>query len=179
MQTDDKKDMKKQGRTAGAFAPMKRANKSLGRVIEAMELDVTSVMNLFMVIIPFLLSMAVFTQVSVIEFSLPPAQTEGASNAETKELDISIVISIPSNTSPGGFRIVGTGKKLDLIPLDRGKYQFDILQTLLKEVKFQYPSQKGVVLVIDGNVLYDDIIHFMDICRESQFPEIGLSGEIG
>jgi hypothetical protein len=98
---------------------------------------------------------------------------------ESKELDISIVISMPSNTSPGGFRIVGTGRKLDLVPIVRGSYQFDILKALLKEVKFQYPSQKGVILVIEGGVLYDDIIHFMDICRESQFPEIGLSGEIG
>jgi biopolymer transport protein ExbD len=163
----------------GAMPPMKRVRKSLGRNIEALELDVTSVMNLFMVIVPFLLSMAVFTQVSVIEFSLPPAQSDTGNGQETKDLDISIVISMPSGTSPGGFRIVGTGKILELVPLDRGKFQFDILKAVLKEVKFQYPSQKGVVLVIDGNVLYDDIIQFMDICRESQFPEIGLSGEIG
>jgi len=74
---------------------------------------------------------------------------------------------------------VGTGKKLELIPMTRGNFQFDILRVLLKEVKFQYPSQNSVVLVIDGNVLYDDIIKFMDICRECQFPDIGLSGEIG
>lgn len=161
------------------FPPMKRVKKSAGRDLEMIELDVTPVMNLFMVLIPFLVSMAVFTHLAVIDFSLPPAQMNSEEAGEAKELDISIVISMPTETSPGGFRIVGTGKKLDLIPMLKGKFQFEVLRTLLKEVKFQYPSQKSVVLVIDGNVIYDDIITFMDICRESQFPDIGLSGEIG
>ncbi|MBD3392161.1 MAG: hypothetical protein GF418_08790 [Chitinivibrionales bacterium] len=162
-----------------AFPPMKRVKKSMGRDFEMIELDVTPVMNLFMVLIPFLVSMAVFTHIAVIDFSLPPAQMDTDAVGESKELDISIVITMPGQSSSGGFRIVGTGKKLDLVPMVRGKFQFDVLRMLLKEVKFQYPSQKSVVLVIDGNVLYDDIVTFMDICRESQFPDIGLSGEIG
>lgn len=156
-----------------AFPVMKRSNKSLGGPIESIDLDMTPVMNLFMVLIPFLMSMAVFTQIAVIDFSLPPAQSEGAEAGETKELDISIVVT------ETGFRIVGTGKKLDLIPKIRGKYQMDQLRALLKAVKFQYPSQTSVVLVFEGNIIYDDIIHFMDVCRESQFPDIGLSGDIG
>ena len=168
-----------EGTEKPAFPPMKRANKSIGRDAEMIELDVTPVMNLFMVLIPFLVSMAVFTHIAVIDFSLPPAQMDTEEGGETKELDISIVISMPSETSSGGFRIVGTGKKLELVSMLHGKFQFDVLRVLLKEVKFQYPSQKSVVLVIDGNVIYDDIVKFMDICRESQFPDIGLSGEIG
>jgi biopolymer transport protein ExbD len=156
-----------------AFPVMQRVNKSLGGKIESIDIDMTPVMNLFMVLIPFLMSMAVFTQLAIIEFSLPPAQTEGDAAESTKELDISIVVS------ENGYRIVGTGKKLDLIPKVRGKYQMEKLRTLLKAIKFQYPSQKSVVLVFDGNTLYDDIIKFMDVCRESQFPDIGLSGDIG
>ena len=135
--------------------------------------DVTPVMNLFMVLIPFLVSMAVFTHIAAIEFSLPPAQNEGDNAEDSKELDISIIVT------SSGFRIVGTGKKLDLIPQVQGKYQFEKLRVLLKAIKFEYPSQKSVVLVIEADVLYDDIIKFMDICRESQFPDIGLSGDIG
>ncbi len=157
----------------GAFPVMKRANKSLGNDIESIDLDMTPVMNLFMVLIPFLMSMAVFTHIAVLEFSLPPSQGEGGEIEQTKELDISIVVT------QSGFRIVGTGKKLDIIPKVRGKYQMNQLRGLLKAVKFQYPSQTSVVLVFDANILYDDIIKFMDVCRESQFPDIGLSGDIG
>lgn len=157
-----------------AFPATKRVKKSAGQSIEQFDLDVTPVMNLFMVLIPFLVSMAVFTHIAVIDFSLPPAQTENNDGGEeTKELDISIVITAE------GFRIVGTGNKLDLIQKDRGQYQYEQLRVLLKAIKFQYPSQKSVVLVLESDILYDDIIKFMDICRESQFPDIGLSGDIG
>lgn len=157
----------------GAFPVMKRTNRSLGGAIDAIDLDMTPVMNLFIVLIPFLMSMAAFTQLAIIDFSLPPAQAEGGETGASKELDISIVVT------QSGFRIVGTGKKLDLVPKVRGKYQLEKLRILLKAIKFQYPSQKSVVLVFDANTLYDDIIKFMDVCRESQFPDIGLSGDIG
>jgi biopolymer transport protein ExbD len=156
-----------------AFPATKRVNKSTSSEIELIDLDVTPVMNLFMVLIPFLVSMAVFTHIAAIDFSLPPAQEEGSDTGDSKELDISIVVT------PSGFRIVGTGKKLDLIPRVQGQYQFEQLRVLLKAIKFEYPSQKSVVLVLDADILYDDIVKFMDICRESQFPDIGLSGEIG
>lgn len=157
-----------------AFPVTKRAVKSSGKIVESFDLDITPVMNLFMILIPFLVSMAVFTQIAVIEFSLPPAQTpDESSDVSSKELDISIVVT------KTGFQIVGTGRKLDMIPKFQGDYQYTQLRTLLKAIKFQYPSQKSVVLVFEGDVLYDDIVKFMDICRESQFPDIGLSGDIG
>ena len=156
-----------------AFPATKRVKKSTAQDVELIDLDVTPVMNLFMVLIPFLVSMAVFTHIAAIDFSLPPAQTEGSDPGDSKELDISIVVT--SN----GFRIVGTGKKLDLVPRLKGQYQYEQLRVLLKAIKFEYPSQKSVVLVLESEVLYDDIIKFMDICRESQFPDIGLSGDIG
>ena len=121
----------------------------------------------------FVLIMAHDTHIAAIDFSLPPAQAEGVDDVDTKELDISIVVT------NNGFRVVGTGKKLDIVPRVKGRYQFEQLRVLLKAIKFEYPSQKSVVLVLDSDVLYDDIVKFMDICRESQFPDIGLSGEIG
>jgi len=157
-----------------AFPVTKRSAKSSGKEVESFDLDITPMMNIFMILIPFLVSMAVFTQIAVVEFSLPPSQTPGEGGEESsKELDISIVVT--SN----GFQIVGTGRKLDMIPKLQGDFQYSQLRTLLKAIKFQYPSQKSVVLVFEGDILYDDIIKFMDICRESQFPDIGLSGDIG
>jgi len=44
---------------------------------EAAELDVTAFINLIVVLVPFLLSTAVFTRLSVIDLSLP-AQASGA-----------------------------------------------------------------------------------------------------
>ena len=167
-----KKPEQKPPRSPNAYPAMRRANKSISKDVESIDLDLTPFMNLMMFFIPFLATMAAFTHLAIVEFSLPPAQQAGASVTQEKELDISIVIT------EQGFRIVGTGKKLDIIPMVRGLYQFDQLRVLLKAIKFEYPSQKSVILVMSPDVLYDDIIKFMDTCRESQFPDIGLSGEV-
>ncbi len=168
--TQDKK-------TQRTFPATRRAQKSVSRNLEGVELDLTPIMNLFMVLIPFLVTMAVFTHIAVININLPPAseasQAEASAPKEEKQIDISIVIT------DKGFRIAGTGKKLDMVPKTQGSYNYTRLRTLLKAVKFQYPSQKSVVLVIESNILYNDIVKFMDVCRESQLPDIGLSGGIG
>lgn len=156
------------------FPATKRADKGRAKEVDNFDLDITPFMNLFVVLVPYLVSMAVFTQITVLNFSLPPsAQPQASVDQNMKELDISIVIT------DKGFQIVGTGKKLDLIPKLRGQYQFDQLRVLLQAIKFEYPSQKSVVLVLEPDVLYDDIVKFMDVCRESQFPDVGLSGDVG
>ncbi|NLE02633.1 MAG: hypothetical protein GX640_22440 [Fibrobacter sp.] len=167
MSQDNTKSSKK------AFPATKRAVKSTSKEVDLIDLDVTPVMNLFMVLIPFLVSMAVFTHIAVVDFSLPPAESSENAETESKELDISIVITRE------GFRIVGTGNKLDMVSKINDQYLFDQLKVLLKAIKFQYPSQKSVVLILEPDIVYDDIIKFMDICRESQFPDVGLSGDIG
>jgi len=137
------------------------------------DIDLTPFMNIFMVLVPFLAVMAVFTKIAVLEFSLPPAQVEGVgANVPAKDLDVSIVIT------DEGYRIVGTGKKLDIIPKTPGPISIGSVKDVAKSDKIRISVQKSLVLVLAPDVLYDDVIHFMDVCRESQFPDIGLSGEI-
>ncbi len=157
-----------------AFPVCKRPKKNLGSDMDHINLDVTPVMNLFMVLIPFLVSMAVFTHLAVIDFTLPPSGTgDGSGATEAQGLDISLVVT------SSGFRIVGTGDKMDLVARVRGEYQFEQLRAILMAIKFQYPSQNSIILVFDEDVIYNDIVRFMDVCREAQFPEIGLSGGVG
>ena len=56
-----------------AKTPSKRSDKSLGADTETKDVDVTPVMNVFVILIPFLLLMAVFTKIAIIDFSLPSA----------------------------------------------------------------------------------------------------------
>ena len=141
--------------------------------VETIDLDVTPVMNLFLVLIPFLVSMAVFTHLAIVDFSLPPAAgSEGLSedDASSKELDVSVVIT------KKGYTIVGSGQKLPIVSKIKGEYDFNALVRQLKSIKYKYPRQESVILVVAPDVYYDDIIHFMDKCRESQLPNIGISG---
>jgi biopolymer transport protein ExbD len=57
----------------------------------AAELDVTAFINLIVVLVPFLLSTAVFTRLSVIDLALP-AQNSGVEQLKVDELKLEIVI---------------------------------------------------------------------------------------
>ena len=54
-----------------AFRPSKRKDKALSAAVETDDLDVTPLMNVLIILIPFLITMAVFTSVAAINFSLP------------------------------------------------------------------------------------------------------------
>lgn len=161
-----------------AFQPSKRKDKALSSLIEAHDIDVTPLMNMMVILIPFLISMAVFTQIASINFSLPPAMAEGeappgeAPKEETGKIDISVAIT------DKGFTITGTGQVLPIIPKQGDKYDLEALNRMMRAIKMQYPNQEDVVLIIEEQVFYEDIVNVMDICRDAQFPNIGLSGGI-
>ncbi len=161
-----------------AFQPSKRRDKALSSLIETEDIDVTPLMNMMVILIPFLISMAVFTQIAAINFSLPPAMAEGEAPAgeepkeEAGKLDISIAIT------DKGFTITGTGQVMPTIPKKDNKYDLEALNKIVRAIKMQYPNQEDVVLIIEQDVYYEDIVNVMDVCRDAQFPNIGLSGGI-
>lgn len=160
-----------------AFRPSKRKDKALSSLLEAEDIDVTPLMNMMVILIPFLISMAVFTQIASVAFSLPPALAEGSGPAaptpeEANRLDISIAIT------DQGFTIAGTGQVMPPIPKRDNLYDLEALNRVLRAIKMQYPSQEDIVLIIEPEIYYEDIISVMDICRDAQFPNIGLSGGI-
>ena len=58
---------------------------------EAAHLEITAFINLIVVLVPFLLSTAVFTRLSVLDLSLP-AQTSGVEQLKVDDLKLEIVI---------------------------------------------------------------------------------------
>jgi len=159
-----------------AFLPSKRKEKAVSSLIEAPDLDVTHVMNLLVILIPFLVSMAVFSQIATINFSLPPAASDegagGKAADEPEKLDISIAIT------GTGFTLAGTGQVMPPIPKVNGVYDLTALDKVLRAVKMSYPQQEDIILLVEQDVLYEDIVSVMDVCRDAQYPNIGLSGGI-
>lgn len=160
-----------------SFAPSKRKDKALSSLIDQEELNLTPFMDVLVVLIPALLSMAVFTQISVISFSLPPAmEVEEAGTEDKKDeqvLDISIAVT------ETGFTLVGTGQVMPpILKTSDGKYDLAALDKVLRAIKMQYPRQEDLVLLMEPGILYQDIVDVMDLCRDAQFPNIGISGGI-
>ncbi len=147
-----------------------------GTAREPIDLDMTPMMNVLIILISFLVTMVVFTHLAVIQFELPSSDNNAggaAADSGSPADDLTLVIS------EGGYQIIGADRKENPIPKTRSGYDFRALGTALQELHAQYPVARSLVLLIDPDVLYQDIISTMDVCRAQRFPDVLLSGGVG
>lgn len=158
------------------------ASKGAAAAGKMVDLDMTPMMNMLIILISFLVTMVVFTQLAVIKFNLPPqgggggndaqAQSDSAAADTAQAVDITVVVS------ENGFQIIGEGRKLDPIPKGPKDYDYKRLAAFMQTLKKEYPGAEDVVLLIDSAIVYQDIITTMDVMRENRFPNILLSGGV-
>ncbi len=86
--------------------------RSRRRIKEAPELNITTFLNLMVVLIPFLLISAVFSQVTILELSVPTAaSTEAAVNK--REFSIEVIVREAKLEFSNGSKVVATIPKMD------------------------------------------------------------------
>jgi biopolymer transport protein ExbD len=136
------------------------------------DVDVTPVMNVFVILIPFLVSMAVFTHVSIIEFSVPPDMGQGTGDTSGKpKLKLTLLLT-------ESFLGITEGENLlDSLPvLDNGIYQFDSLSARLSVRRSQSEFPDEIIVASRDGVPFKYAVKAMDVSRECGFSKIGISG---
>jgi biopolymer transport protein ExbD len=125
-------------------------------------LEITAFINLIVVLVPFLLSTAVFTRLSVLDLSLP-AQNSGVEQLKTDNLQLEIVIR--TNALEVGDRIGGL---IQRIPAASGAHDVTALQALMVQLKTRFPDKAEATLLAEPNTPYDSLVHVMDAVREAR-----------
>lgn len=145
------------------------------------DLDLLPIMNLFMVLIPFLLLSAVFVKISVIDIYLPQAPTTKAPADNKKPLEVLTI-----NITNSGFSFSGLGKSIPRINKQKGKYNYKELTKSLLSLKQKYPESGEVILLFIANTPYETVVKTMDSSREavinnktiSLFPTVSIGTHI-
>ncbi len=151
-----------------AFPASKRAHP---RKVDT-ELNLTPIMNVFVILVPFLLLTAVFAQTAVLNLSLPTGDEGGEDEAaQQEEPPPKLMISITDT----GFLIGAIGGVLPEIEKVDDDYDFELLKKKLAEIKEQHPTQASAVIVSEPEILYDNIIQLMDACIITGFEDISLA----
>lgn len=128
---------------------------------DAAELDVTAFINLIVVLVPFLLSTAVFTRLSVIDLSLP-AQSSGAVE-QLKVNDLKLEIVMRPDALEVGDRIGGL---IQRIPNTTGGYDLATLSQLMQQIKAKFPDTATATVLAQPDTPYATLIDLMDTVRE-------------
>lgn len=139
---------------------------------EAAELNITTFLNLMVVLIPFLLVTAVFSRITILELDLPTA----ASGAPSSKPDVAIEVMIRKTRLE-----VGNGRKvLVSIPKTGPKYDLRKLSEALLTIKKSHGDKEDATILVEPDIEYDDVIHVMDAVRviEIKQPDSELTQKI-
>ena len=134
------------------------------------ELEVTAFINLIVVLVPFLLSTAVFSKLSVMELSLPAAAAPGLEQLKAEDLQLELVLradAIEVGDRIGGLiqRIPATADKAPDRPA---------LLALMQGIKSKFPEEVQASILAEADTPYEHIVQVMDVSREAQFPEVAV-----
>lgn len=122
-------------------------------------LEVTAFINLIVVLVPFLLSTAVFTRLSVLELTLP-AQSSGVEQLKVNDLKLEIVIR--PDALEVGDRIGGL---IERIPNVESGYDVKALGSLMLQIKERFPDAKAATVLAGQDTPYDALVQVMDAVR--------------
>ena len=149
------------------------------------ELPLISIINLMVILMPFLLMGASFLEITMVKPELPsssePAaqgQAPTAPAPEQKYLNLTVFITREGFTIGGAGGILGTAEsKGPTIPLLQGEYDYAQLNQKLfeirKKVQGQFSDERNVLLVPERGIKYQVIISTMDAAREIWVEEGG------
>lgn len=141
-------------------------------VQSAIDVDVMPVMNMFIILIPFLVSMAVFTQMAIIEFSVPPEAGAHLSDVDEKpRLRLTIVYRNSGVLVTYGANVIDTIEVNSLGAITEPDRFIETLETLRTTVDIQ----DEVVIAISDEVEFNNVVKVMDISKLAGFEKIGLS----
>ena len=123
---------------------------------EAPELDVTTFLNLMVVLVPFLLITAVFSRITILELDIP----EGAGGAVDKPVvTIEVIVRETALEIGNGKGVVAS------IPKVNGAYDVKTLSEHLMKIKKNYPEKTDAIVLLEPDIEYDYMIKVMDAVR--------------
>jgi biopolymer transport protein ExbD len=131
-------------------------------------LEVTAFINVIVVLVPFLLSTAVFSRLAVMELSLP-AKSSGAVE-QLKVDDLKLEIVIRADALEVGDRIGGLIQRIGDTPQG---HDLVALSALMQQIKAKFPNTKSASVLALPNTPYDALVQVMDAVREVRPPGAG------
>jgi len=143
------------------------------------EMNLVPMIDIFTVLVTFLLMTAVFYRTVVLELNLPVSQTESTPPPPTLQLEI-LVRKAKLEVADRGSGL------LSEFPNGATGYDLDKLSEYLQRVKEKYPDKLDASILLEPDVPYDTLVQVMDTVRVVEqkqdgrtvqaelFPEISI-----
>ena len=158
---------------------------------EAAHLELTAFINLIVVLVPFLLSTAVFTRLAVMDLALP-APSSGGPLDQIKAGELQLEVVIRKDAFEVGDRVGGLIQRIDkaapaapnatgasgaagvAVPPTPGSSVASLktLNALMLQIKQKFPDKTEVSVLAEPETSYDQLIQVMDAVRAAPTSRI-------
>jgi biopolymer transport protein ExbD len=132
------------------------------RTSDPSDLDMTTFLNLMVVLVPFLLITAVFSRITIVELSLPSAS--GGPAPKEAGLRVEVIVRDQGLELSNGRAVIATLPKID------DAYDLERLSELVVSLKRSNPDKSDASVLLEPEIEYDHLIQVMDVVRSTQRP---------
>lgn len=124
---------------------------------ETYDIDVTTFLNLMVVLLPFLLITAVFSRMTIVELNLP--SSSGGPSSHENNFRIEVIVREAGIEISNGTSVIASVPKKD------DEFDLETLSDFMIELKRDYPNQNAVSVLMEPRIPYDYLIRVMDVVR--------------
>jgi biopolymer transport protein ExbD len=163
---------------SGSFIA-RRQTRSHARFRGRNDINIVPMLDIFTILVFFLIFTAVFSRTHIVELNLPAQNTEPLKLPEGLVLEVVVrkdgLLVQDKNSGP-----------LQPLPNNAQGYDFDGLSAYLSRVKVRFPDMKAATVLLEQDIPYDTIVGTMDAVRSFEgtlngrpargelFPQISL-----
>jgi biopolymer transport protein ExbD len=125
------------------------------------ELLLVPMIDIFTVLVTFLLMTAVFSRIAIMQIDLPSSV---AAKAEEPKFRLEVIVR------QDGFELSDGKQALGTIPKVSGAYDLKTLADSVLTVKREHPTSEDASVLSEPKVPYDELIQAMDAIRSAELP---------
>jgi biopolymer transport protein ExbD len=142
------------------------------RVRKPAEVMLVPMIDIFTVLVTFLLMTAVFSRVTILQLDLPSANSVGAASPPAFRLEVIVRES--------GFELTNGQTLIAALPKVDGEYDWATLSQLAQQLKSENPDVNDASVLMERTVKYDYLIQVMDAIRSVDVPvsDVPAAGNI-
>ena len=125
------------------------------------ELLLVPMIDIFTVLVTFLLMTAVFSRITIVELDLPSAASPSVTPPSFR---LEVIVK------KEGFELTNGTSLIATIPKVNGAYDLKSLGELALSLKRDYPTAANASVLLQPDIEYDNLIQVMDAIRSAEMP---------
>jgi biopolymer transport protein ExbD len=137
------------------------------RVSKPAEVMLVPMIDIFVVLVTFLLMTAVFSRITILQLDLPSADAGGPPVAPHFRLEVIV--------RENGFELTNGESLIAALPKVDGEYDWATLSQLTQQLKRENPDANDASVLMARTVKYDYLIQVMDTIRSANIASGGES----